>query len=159
MIVRKMTPGFVVQEFDSETGGWFPKSSSRRSGREEDRQGNAVSDGDFGIDLEGLYTAENEATRGGRPWRFRINRCLSWADCSSPWRVDALQISGQSPWTFLARHCGRLGRPGRRGQATERRSREGREPHFAAYTVQGRKLSIVTEARWSATTILLPEEY
>ena len=56
MIVRKMTPGFVVQEFDSETGRCVSQEFIAGDQVEwEDRQGNAVSDGDFGIDLEGLY--------------------------------------------------------------------------------------------------------
>ena len=56
MIVRKITTGFVVQEFDAETGRCV--SQEFVAGEQidwEDRQGNAISDGDFGIDLEGLY--------------------------------------------------------------------------------------------------------
>ncbi|MBY0523627.1 MAG: hypothetical protein K2R98_09510 [Gemmataceae bacterium] len=56
MIVRKITTGFVVQEFDSDTGRCLSQEFVAGDQVEwEDRQGNAVSDGDFGIDLAGLY--------------------------------------------------------------------------------------------------------
>jgi hypothetical protein len=56
MIVRKVTAGFVVQEFDSETGRCISQEFVAGDQVEwEDRQANAISDGDFGIDLEGLY--------------------------------------------------------------------------------------------------------
>jgi len=56
MIVRKITTGFVVQEFDADTGRCVSQEFVAGEQVEwEDRQGNAISDGDFGIDLEGLY--------------------------------------------------------------------------------------------------------
>jgi len=56
MIVRKITTGFVVQEFDADTGHCVSQEFIAGDQVEwEDRQGNAISDGDFGIDLEGLY--------------------------------------------------------------------------------------------------------
>jgi len=56
MIVRKVTTGFVVQEFDSETGRCISQTFVAGDKVDwEDRQGNSISDGDFGIDLEGLY--------------------------------------------------------------------------------------------------------
>jgi hypothetical protein len=56
MIVRKITSGFVVQEFDSETGRCLSQEFIAGDQVEcEDRQGNSLSDGDFGIDMEGLY--------------------------------------------------------------------------------------------------------
>ena len=56
MIVRKITTGFVVQEFDAETGRCVSQEFVAGDQVEwEDRQGNAISDGDFGLDLEGLY--------------------------------------------------------------------------------------------------------
>lgn len=56
MIVRKITTGFVVQEFDAETGRCVSQEFIAGDQVEfEDRQGNSISDGDFGIDLEGLY--------------------------------------------------------------------------------------------------------
>lgn len=56
MNVRKITPGFVVQQFDAETGRCLSQEFVAGDQVEwEDRQGNAISDGDFGIDLEGLY--------------------------------------------------------------------------------------------------------
>lgn len=56
MIVRKLTPGFVLQEFDSETGRCLSQAFvAVEDVVWEDRQGNAISNGDFGIDLEGLY--------------------------------------------------------------------------------------------------------
>lgn len=56
MIVRKITTGFVVQEFDGDTGRCVSQEFIAGDQVDwEDRQGNAISDGDFGIDLEGLY--------------------------------------------------------------------------------------------------------
>lgn len=56
MIVRKITTGFVVQEFDAETGRCVSQEFIAGDQVDwEDRQGNTISDGDFGIDLEGLY--------------------------------------------------------------------------------------------------------
>lgn len=56
MIVRKITTGFAVQEFDAETGRCI--SQEFVAGDQvswEDRNGNAISEDGFGIDLEGLY--------------------------------------------------------------------------------------------------------
>jgi hypothetical protein len=56
MILRKITSGFVVQEFDSETGRCLSQEFVAGDQVEwENRQSNLVSDGDFGIDLEELY--------------------------------------------------------------------------------------------------------
>jgi len=56
MIVRKVTPGFVVQEFDAATGRCLSQEFVAGDQVDwEDRAGNAISDGDFGIDLEGLF--------------------------------------------------------------------------------------------------------
>lgn len=55
MIVRKITVGFVVQEFDADTGRCVSQEFVAGDARWEDRQGNTISDGDFGIDVEGLY--------------------------------------------------------------------------------------------------------
>lgn len=56
MIVRKITTGFVVQQFDADTGRCVSQEFVAGEQVEwEDRQGNAISDGDFGIDVEGLY--------------------------------------------------------------------------------------------------------
>lgn len=56
MILRKVTMGFVVQEFDAATGRCL--SQEFVVGEQvdwEDRGGHPIGDGDFGIDLEGLY--------------------------------------------------------------------------------------------------------
>jgi hypothetical protein len=56
MIVRKIFPGFVVQEFDASTGACL--SQDFVAGEQvtwETRDGDSFGDGDFGIDLEGLY--------------------------------------------------------------------------------------------------------
>jgi hypothetical protein len=56
MIVRKIIPGFVVQEFNATTGACL--SQEFVAGEQvawETRDGDPISDGDFGIDLEGLY--------------------------------------------------------------------------------------------------------
>ena len=73
---------------------------------------------------------------------FKLGRLLI-----TPGALDALQISGQSPWTFLARHLrgdwGDLDAEDKRlnDEAVKDGSRI-----LSAYTVQGRKLWIVTEA-------------
>jgi hypothetical protein len=70
MIVRKITVGLVVQEFDADTGRCLSQEFVAGSEvRCEDRQGNTVLDGDFGIDLEGLFhplemKSPEEASRG-----------------------------------------------------------------------------------------------
>jgi len=70
MIVRKITVGFVVQEFDAETGRCVSQEFvAGNDARWEDRQGKPLSDDDFGIDLEGLYhplemKPPEEASRG-----------------------------------------------------------------------------------------------
>lgn len=69
MIVRKVTIGFVVQEFVAETGRCLSQEFIAGDARWEDRQGNSISDGDFSIDLEGLYhplemKPPEEASRG-----------------------------------------------------------------------------------------------
>jgi hypothetical protein len=56
MIVRKITQGFVVQEFNAETGRCLSQEFVAGDQVEwENRAGESISDGDFGIDLEGLY--------------------------------------------------------------------------------------------------------
>jgi hypothetical protein len=56
MIVHKVTTGFVMQEFETDTGRCLSQQFIAEDEVEwADRQGNLVSDGDFGIDLEGLY--------------------------------------------------------------------------------------------------------
>jgi hypothetical protein len=56
MIVNKTTTGFVVQKFDSETGRCLSQEFVAGDQVEwEDQAGNAVEDGQYGIDLEGLY--------------------------------------------------------------------------------------------------------
>jgi hypothetical protein len=56
MILNKITTGFVVQKFDSETGRCLSQEFVAGDQVEwEDQAGNAVEDGQYGIDLEGLY--------------------------------------------------------------------------------------------------------
>lgn len=56
MILNKITTGFVVQKFDSDTGRCLSQEFVAGDQVEwEDQAGNAVEDGQCGIDLEGLY--------------------------------------------------------------------------------------------------------
>ena len=56
MIVRKITTGFVVQQFDSDTGRCISQEFVAGEQVEwEDQKGNPIEDGQSGIDLEGLY--------------------------------------------------------------------------------------------------------
>lgn len=56
MILNKTTTGFVVQQFDSETGRCLSQEFVAGDQVEwEDQKGVRIEDGQFGIDLEGLY--------------------------------------------------------------------------------------------------------
>jgi hypothetical protein len=56
MIVSKITTGFVVQKFDADTGRCISQEFVAGDQVEyEDQAGNPVEDGQYGIDLEGLY--------------------------------------------------------------------------------------------------------
>ena len=56
MILNKTTTGFVVQKFDSETGRCLSQEFVASDQVEwEDQEGNPIEDGQYGIDLEGLY--------------------------------------------------------------------------------------------------------
>jgi hypothetical protein len=56
MIVSKITTGFVVQKFDSDTGRCESQEFVASDQVEwEDQAGNPIEDGQYGIDLEGLY--------------------------------------------------------------------------------------------------------
>ncbi len=80
---------------------------------------------------------------------------------STPGALEALLESGESPLVFLARHA--VGDWGDLDpedlQANEDALRHGSRLLSAYLTARGAKLWIITEADWSATTILLPEEY
>jgi hypothetical protein len=56
MILNKTTTGFVVQKFDAETGRCVSQEFIASDQVEwEDQQGDRIEDGQYGIDLEGLY--------------------------------------------------------------------------------------------------------
>lgn len=56
MILNKITTGFVVQKFDSESGRCLSQEFVAGDQIEwEDQTGDTVEDGQFGIDVEGLY--------------------------------------------------------------------------------------------------------
>ena len=56
MILHKTTTGFVVQKFDSETGRCLSQEFVASDQVEwEDRKGDRIEDGQYGIDLEGLF--------------------------------------------------------------------------------------------------------
>ena len=56
MIVTKITTGFVVQKFDSDTGRCISQEFVASDQVEwEDQKGDRIEDGQYGIDLEGLY--------------------------------------------------------------------------------------------------------
>jgi len=75
----------------------------------------------------------------------------------TPGALEALQVSGESPWTFLSRHLG-----GDWGDVSAEDQRHNdvavREESriLSAYTAShGARLWVITEADHSATTILL----
>jgi len=56
MIVRKITVGFVVQEFDAATGRCLSQQFVAGDQVQfEDRAGQPIEDGQYGIDLEALF--------------------------------------------------------------------------------------------------------
>ena len=56
MILHKITTGFVVQKFDSESGRCLSQEFVAGDQIEwEDQTGNTIENGKYGIDLEGLY--------------------------------------------------------------------------------------------------------
>lgn len=56
MIVKKVTPGVVVQQFDADTGRCISQEFVASEQVEwKDQAGNPVEDGQFGIDTEALY--------------------------------------------------------------------------------------------------------
>ena len=56
MILHKITTGFVVQKFDSETGRCLSQEFVAGDQVEwEDQTGKPIEDGQYGIDLEGFY--------------------------------------------------------------------------------------------------------
>lgn len=56
MILNKTTTGFVVQKFDSDTGRCVSQEFVTSDQVEwEDQKGDRIEDGQYGIDLEGLY--------------------------------------------------------------------------------------------------------
>jgi hypothetical protein len=56
MNLSKITTGFVVQKFDSDTGRCISQEFVAGEQVEwEDQKGNPIEDGQCGIDLEGLY--------------------------------------------------------------------------------------------------------
>lgn len=56
MILKKTMPGFVVQQFDSETGRCVSQEFVASDQVDwEDQKGNPIEDGQYGLDLEGFY--------------------------------------------------------------------------------------------------------
>jgi hypothetical protein len=56
MIVHRITTGFVVQKFDADTGRCISQEFVAGDQVEyEDQAGNSIEEGQYGIDLEGLY--------------------------------------------------------------------------------------------------------
>ena len=75
--------------------------------------------------------------------------------------LDALQASGQSPWTFLARHlCGDWGELDAEDKRLNDEAVQDGSRILSSYTAStGTNLWVITDTDRSATTILLPEEY
>lgn len=56
MILNKTTSGFVVQKFESETGGCLSQEFVASDQVEwQDQKGDPIEDGQHGLDLEGFY--------------------------------------------------------------------------------------------------------
>jgi len=79
----------------------------------------------------------------------------------TPGAMTALQVSGESPWSFVARHlAGEWGDLGSEDKSLNDEAVRSGERVLSAYTAScGKRLWVITEADRSATTILLPEEY
>jgi len=85
---------------------------------------------------------------------------------STPGALEAMQLSGQSPWEFLSRHVagdwGIVGEDDRR--ANDESLVDGSRLLSAYLLSTGKKLWIITEAvgddmKRASTCLLLPEEY
>ena len=56
MVLNKITTGFVVQQFDADTGRCISQEFVASDQVEwKDQKGDRIEDGQYGIDLEGLY--------------------------------------------------------------------------------------------------------
>ena len=79
----------------------------------------------------------------------------------TPGAIEALQASGQSPWSFLTRHMkgdwGDLSAEDK--QLNDEAVQDGSRILSAYTTAKGAKVWVITEPDRSATTILLPDEY
>ena len=87
---------------------------------------------------------------------FKLGRLLI-----TPGALEALQGSGESPWSFLARHiAGDWGDLSAGDKQMNEQAVEDGSRILSAYTTSnGHRLWVITEADRSATTILRPEEY
>jgi len=79
----------------------------------------------------------------------------------TPGALDALQVSGQSPWVFLTRHlAGDWGDLDAEDKALNDQAVQDGSRILSAYiTSNETKVWVITEADRTATTILLPDEY
>ncbi len=87
---------------------------------------------------------------------FKLGRLLM-----TPGAMEELQASGESPWTFLARHMtGDWGEVDAEDKALNDAAVKDGTSILSAYAIsKGVRLWIITEADRSATTVLLPDEY
>ncbi len=88
--------------------------------------------------------------------RFSLGRTVA-----TPGALEALEQSGQRPFTFLARHVsGDWGEVPKEDAAENELSIEQGFRILSAYTLtNGERIWVITEADRSVTTILLPAEY
>jgi hypothetical protein len=78
----------------------------------------------------------------------------------TPGALAAMERAGQTPHEFLDRHVqGKGDIDAEDAQANEAALRNGERLLSAYWTANGERLSLITEADRSLTTILLPEEY
>jgi len=87
---------------------------------------------------------------------FKLGRVVM-----TPGAIEALQASGESPWSFLTRHvAGDWGDlDGEDKALNDQALRDGSRILSTYATAKGERLWIITEADRSASTILLPDEY
>jgi hypothetical protein len=80
---------------------------------------------------------------------------------STPGALAALEVTGQSPLEFVARHCGKdWGELDAEDTAANNYAVEHDERVLSAYSLYDQtKIWIITEADRSSTCILLPSEY
>jgi hypothetical protein len=88
--------------------------------------------------------------------RFKLGQIVA-----TPGALEALSISGQSPWDFLARHVqGDWGEVDAEDKQSNEQALSDGSRLLSAYTTKaGDRIWIITEADRSSSCLLTPDEY